>query len=341
MPKRKLVTSDTTERDWLRKNVPTRTLTRWKKRKINRALTDIGKHTTQHGSDVDDGKREELRAETLRVPQESEDTTQRDEQIADSRTVPWESVEDNSQIEQRAQPFRVPQDYIEVATQRQEQRTEPFTVVQENFPQEGGDVHSSHGLTEEQSIISILSFALRHNTTGVLLEDLLKLLKLHSGGTTAVPTSKYFLEKPLADITEQFGRHHYCRVCTKYIGSSQSLEETLKCVSCSLFTTAKASLEEGSFFISIPLKDQLKDILENHGMHDLCFCADASGRHVINDMCDGSLYQTIKANSEEDFLSLTFNCDGVPVFQSSRFSIWPILCCVNEIPPENTWQLYG
>lgn len=32
MPKRKLVTPDTTERDWLRKNVPTRTLTRWKKK---------------------------------------------------------------------------------------------------------------------------------------------------------------------------------------------------------------------------------------------------------------------------------------------------------------------
>lgn len=43
----------------------------------------------------------------------------------------------------------------------------------------------------------------------------------------------------------------------------------------------------------------------------------------------------MKSNSEEDFLSLTFNCDGVPVFQSSKFSIWPILCCVNEIPPES------
>jgi Transposase family tnp2 len=31
-------------------------------------------------------------------------------------------------------------------------------------------------------------------------------------------------------------------------------------------------------------------------------------------------------------LSLTFNCDGVPVFKSSRFSIWPILCVVNELP---------
>lgn len=79
---------------------------------------------------------------------------------------------------------------------------------------------------------------------------------------------------------------------------------------------------------------QLKDVLENQGMHDLCFRADDS-RHVISDICDGTLYQTLKSNSEEDFLSLTFNCDGVPVFQSSKISIWPILCCVNEIPPES------
>lgn len=129
------------------------------------------------------------------------------------------------------------------------------------------------------------------------MEDLLKLLKLHSAGTSAVPTSKYFLEKPLADITDQFERHHYCRVCTKYIGPSQSLEETLKCVSCSSFTTVKASLEEGHFFIIF----QLKDILANQGMHDLCFRADASSRHEIKDiLCDGTLYQTLKSNRKED-----------------------------------------
>lgn len=167
------------------------------------------------------------------------------------------------------------------------------------------------------------------------MEDVLKLHKLHSAGTSTVPTSKYFLEKPLGDNTHQFEQHHYWGVCTKYTGSSQSLEETLKCVPCSSFTTVKVSVQEGHFFISIPLKDQLKDILEDQDMHDLCFCADASTKHVIKDICDGTLYQTLKNNGKRDFLSLTFNCDGVLVFQSSKFSIWPILCCVDEIPPES------
>lgn len=167
------------------------------------------------------------------------------------------------------------------------------------------------------------------------MEDLLKLLKLHSAGTSAVPTSKYLLEKPLACLADQFERHHYCRVSTKYIGPSQSQEKILKCVSCSSSITIVSSLQEGHFFITIPLKDQLKDILENQGMHDLCFRAEESDGDLIKDIGDGTLYQTLKSKSEENFLSLTFNCDGVPVFQFSKFSIWPILCCVNEIPPES------
>jgi len=34
------------------------------------------------------------------------------------------------------------------------------------------------------------------------------------------------------------------------------------------------------------------------------------------------------------YLTLMFNCDGVPVFRSSGCSIWPILCTVNELPPK-------
>ncbi|CAB1435431.1 unnamed protein product [Pleuronectes platessa] len=169
MPKRKVVRPNTTERDWLRRNIPTRTLTRWKKRKINRALSDSGEHTAQHESDEDDTQREEQRAGPLTVPQqESEDTTQRDELREEPLTLPQESDEDDSQREEeRAEPLTVPQENNEGGSQRQEQRAESFTMVQDNVPQEVDDVHSSHGLTEEQSIISILSFRLRHNTTGV------------------------------------------------------------------------------------------------------------------------------------------------------------------------------
>lgn len=54
---------------------------------------------------------------------------------------------------------------------------------------------------------------------------------------------------------------------------------------------------------------------------------------VITDLCDGKMYKHLKTVSDS-FVSLSFNCDGVPVFKSSKFSIWPLLCSVNELPPE-------
>ncbi len=35
---------------------------------------------------------------------------------------------------------------------------------------------------------------------------------------------------------------------------------------------------------------------------------------------------------DKDAMSLSFSCDGVPVFQSSNSSIWPLQGMVNELP---------
>lgn len=34
---------------------------------------------------------------------------------------------------------------------------------------------------------------------------------------------------------------------------------------------------------------------------------------------------------QADDITLTFNTDGVPLFESSKFSIWPLLATVNEL----------
>lgn len=90
------------------------------------------------------------------------------------------------------------------------------------------------------------------------------------------------------------------------------------------------SLEMSQFFISMPLRDQLKNLLENESIINL---NSDQIRHGITDISDGKLYKNLKSVSDS-FLSLSFSCDGVPVFQSSKFSIWPLQCSVNEVPPE-------
>lgn len=136
-------------------------------------------------------------------------------------------------------------------------------------------------------------------------------------------------------MIDQFECHHYCSVCASYLGMPQAHDETFTCVKCHFSISVEKSLHDRNYFLSIPLTYQIQDILENQGMHDICFHASDSNRIGINDMYDGTLYQMLRSDSEEDFLTLTFNSDGVPVFRSSKFNVWPILCCVNEIPPES------
>ncbi|RVE56179.1 hypothetical protein OJAV_G00233290 [Oryzias javanicus] len=203
MSKRKLLTPDLTERNWLRKNIPGR-ITRWKKRRIEKTLKDSGEHTTQHNSedttqkvdksaeltqesDENDTQIEEQRGEPLILTQDWEGITQKALPF-----IPAQENDDDDAIQTvfGIEPVVLAQENTHVSSQGQEERAESFTM---SCASQEVDAHS-RGLTAKQSIISILSFAIRHNTTGVLMEDLLNLLKLHSAGTGAVPTSKYLLE---------------------------------------------------------------------------------------------------------------------------------------------------
>ncbi len=87
-----------------------------------------------------------------------------------------------------------------------------------------------------------------------------------------------------------------------------------------------------SVFLYLPLKYQIKKLLEDHQL----------GKHLkhrfekkdasFNDIYDGYLYKKLSPLASPENISLTFNCDGVPVHKSNTKSLWPILCTVNELP---------
>lgn len=72
----------------------------------------------------------------------------------------------------------------------------------------------------------------------------------------------------------------------------------------------------------------------------------------IEDIFDGQLYLKhfgkdgfFKGTSAEQkqveiHLSLQINTDGVALFNSSKFSIWPVYCLLNELPPKCRYSKY-
>ena len=57
----------------------------------------------------------------------------------------------------------------------------------------------------------------------------------------------------------------------------------------------------------------------------------------IEDVYDGHLYQREFAPggflSEPYNISVKLNTDGVAIFRSSQFGVWPLFLLVNELPP--------
>ena len=75
--------------------------------------------------------------------------------------------------------------------------------------------------------------------------------------------------------------------------------------------------------------DKVKKYLTNHNINRIRTTG------TISDTTSGLLYRELveKHNFSNNDLSLTWNTDGIPVFESSRYSIWPIQSSINELPP--------
>ena len=118
----------------------------------------------------------------------------------------------------------------------------------------------------------------------------------------------------------------------------EQADDSLQCRSCKVTSTVTNQMSRGNCFLYLPLEEQLKtlflqkDVIK-HVSHEFEKEIDPN---VISDICDGALYQQLSDSPESPLrspnISLTCSCDGVPIFKSSSFSIWPLLCIINELP---------
>lgn len=83
------------------------------------------------------------------------------------------------------------------------------------------------------------------------------------------------------------------------------------CPICSINITKLEAIKHGKDFASMSLKGQLKDLMERPSL----------SQYFLND--DGS---------PKKHISLLWNTDGMPAFQSGKGSVWPIQCMVKDLP---------
>ncbi len=172
-----------------------------------------------------------------------------------------------------------------------------------------------------------MSYILRHNLTGVAMDHLLQIFNEHFPGL--VPATSYLFHKSFGQYGE-YVRHFYCHHCSTYIGTKEC--GLGQCMLCQLAFDVNFSLKNGSYFLAASLSTQIKEILEKPKIK---ISGHAKIPGYISDIQCGREYRKFKDSGEiaEDDISLLWNCDGIPVFKSSKCQIWPIQCQIIEWQP--------
>ncbi|KAJ1531912.1 hypothetical protein ONE63_000555 [Megalurothrips usitatus] len=184
-------------------------------------------------------------------------------------------------------------------------------------------------ITFRESLVAILTFAMCHRLTGVCINDLLSLIALHCRpNNLCLKTLSKFREYFSMIGTKIIVRHHYCSVCQVPLQDSKSV--------CGVDAS-----HDVLFFIEMPIEDQIQTMLKRPGFLELLqhrFRREKQSPLNIEDIYDGEIY---KKCFHDGFLSNPNNVsffmyfDGVSLFKSSRFSLWPIYYSINELRYED------
>lgn len=198
-----------------------------------------------------------------------------------------------------------------------------------NLGQQGMDqpLYDGAPVTLAESMIATLDLSLRHNISGELLTDILKLTAMHCPPDNNCKTTLYKFNQYFSDLRIPVVRHFYCINCYTTVEQQDSV-----CPEC-------REDSKISYFIEVPIKEQLEALFKRPGFAEMLRHRSTRERHNpanYEDIYDGAVYKELTEDGgflENDFnISFTWYADGISIFRSSRYNIWPIYLVINELP---------
>ncbi|XP_052129331.1 uncharacterized protein LOC127750829 [Frankliniella occidentalis] len=192
-----------------------------------------------------------------------------------------------------------------------------------------GDVplYENARLSVIESVILILTLALRFSLTGECITSFLETIELHCPIPNLCITTLYRFKSFFKEIgRETLILHYFCECCFSELAGKDSV-----CENCQENT-------EVAFFIEIPIIRQLQRLFLRPGfVEKLLFRFQRVKKHEdnIEDIYDGNLYKEQTANngilSGRHNISLTWYSDGIQIFKSVKYAVWPLFFVINEL----------
>lgn len=181
-------------------------------------------------------------------------------------------------------------------------------------------------------MLMVMAHSLRHDQSKEATESLLKIISMHLPEGTPFPATKYLFFKNFSAAECSRTRHFYCSACSAYIGEVEKAAVSVSCKQCSTEHTVSSLLKKFAFFFSVDLESQLIQLLQDIGEIQ----PKQPRSYDVGDITESLAYHSLPL--QPDDLTLTFNTDGVPLFESSGYGIWPLLAQVNELPYKDRVQ---
>lgn len=185
----------------------------------------------------------------------------------------------------------------------------------------------------------IVHLAIRHCDTEPFVEDMISFVNVLFGET--VLDISYHIFKNLFPPSKCITRHYFCPDCEIPIGSSEEMKgvKLKKCHKCHKNVNV-GSVDCGNYFITLSLREQIEAFLARPDVKLVDHKRRTSD--FISDIFDGEMYKTIRnvlGQQISNILTYTFNTDGVRVHKSTKNSMWPILLYINEVIPDQRFQV--
>lgn len=204
---------------------------------------------------------------------------------------------------------------------------ESFNCLEEEYKRNDGTQEDEHGLlsgknmpiyegtdlTQNQSLLLLMSFVLKYQLTDHALSDLLSIMNLHL--PNVIPETKYLFYKKFQH--QKFVRHYFCEDCTFYYGPNDQCDANKTC-SCNVPKNVESAKIRKSFFSYWSLKSQIQLLLQDDSIAEcILHQAEKHNGDYIADATDAYLFKDLKEvhGYGPTDITLLWNADGVPVFR--------------------------
>ncbi len=183
------------------------------------------------------------------------------------------------------------------------------------------------------AVILISSFKTTTGLTRQGLQNLLDLILLLMPGDCNLPKTAYLFEKVIPPV--QPIPRYFCPYCSEPLTESET--STFFCHCKSIILTKKTLVKERCYYLHFSIEEQIRRFLQDYDLGEQLVKHTDEERtpNKIRDIYDGTLYRSYRNGMLllGRALSLIFNTDGAPVFNSSTTSMWPGQCLIAELPP--------